>query len=702
MSSSRHASRSSQSRSSHRLSLSTVPPTPKSSVSFASSSGDTEYFNPPESLELAPTPTPSPPESNESSTETEREDASPSRRTKLLTRVASHSDDETEGPEEPLDELDDRDERDRSRDREEEEEEDVAWWYDGLEDGRQEVWNEERERGRRRVYGGGREQEIFAGGELHWTEVGCEIIAICLPPVVFSLPYALDLLGGHAKLFIPILLIAAFGSWFTLVLISMQVRYTGSLSFPGLAKSVFPYGSWLAKLGEIGVELWRGGTEWGRATVGFMGACDLVQQLMKHWFPHAPVLRTRVFVVVFLSLCLMLTPPIKSLFIPRQPVLPPHASSRHRHYKQTAKASSGSLFSLQRLPTLFVLTVYSAGLLIFGLRPRKLQEPSIDDPSLPLEKPDILHNSSWGAICLALATFAPHPHAFSLLRSLRRTPSNKRASMGGADAFSNIGFGRRKRILRKLRSDRWELACFSGLVVTFGLATGWAVVGWHVVGGSEGMRSNVLLSPAISQPDGWMDVLRVGMVLATLSNLRRILQPTSSFLARAGWWAFQSRREEGYEPILQPQVRKRKSQKMWKMLAWLTREVLVWGSLAAVAICWSEGMVSLGELVGGFGVALNSWLTPAFHFIILFHVRKARSIFISPTSPTSEQHPSFDGEHSSDPAGSQDSLLMHKERELQRRLSGRRMWQDFGVFGGIAPGSIVVVAQTIASLATKS
>lgn len=48
-----------------------------------------------------------------------------------------------------------------------------------------------------------------------------------------------------------------------------------------------------------------------------------------------------------------------------------------------------------------------------------------------------------------------------------------------------------------------------------------------------------------------------------------------------------------------------------------------------------------------------------------------------------------------------DTLLMRKEREVQRRLSGRRIWMDVLVFGGLLPYGTVVMLRGCIALATK-
>ncbi|KWU42936.1 hypothetical protein RHOSPDRAFT_35550 [Rhodotorula sp. JG-1b] len=93
------------------------------------------------------------------------------------------------------------------------------------------------------------------------------------------------------------------------------------------------------------------------------------------------------------------------------------------------------------------------------------------------------------------------------------------------------------------------------------------------------------------------------------------------------------------------------------------------------------GLVRLAEW-SGIGIAgIGGCLAPALTYLILFHLRKPRLILLSadPSAPEEE--------------ASHDELLERKEREMQRRLSGRRIWTDLGVFGVLGPVGVVLVAR---------
>lgn len=89
------------------------------------------------------------------------------------------------------------------------------------------------------------------------------------------------------------------------------------------------------------------------------------------------------------------------------------------------------------------------------------------------------------------------------------------------------------------------------------------------------------------------------------------------------------------------------------------------------------------------GCTISSWLgflAPSLFFIVLFHLRKPRSIFV--TDPNA-------------PGFAADTLLMRKEREVQRRLSGRRIWQDVLVFGGLLPFGVLLILRGCLALSIE-
>jgi hypothetical protein len=98
-------------------------------------------------------------------------------------------------------------------------------------------------------------------------------------------------------------------------------------------------------------------------------------------------------------------------------------------------------------------------------------------------------------------------------------------------------------------------------------------------------------------------------------------------------------------------------------------------------------------------------LTSAVFFIITFHVRSPLSIVFPTRNPPSVVEGSVNGHASrshnrsdslADPSA--DILLARKERQLQKRRLGRRLWQDLIVYIGILPVGCVCVAWSLGSL----
>ncbi|KAG0654999.1 hypothetical protein C6P46_001288 [Rhodotorula mucilaginosa] len=97
------------------------------------------------------------------------------------------------------------------------------------------------------------------------------------------------------------------------------------------------------------------------------------------------------------------------------------------------------------------------------------------------------------------------------------------------------------------------------------------------------------------------------------------------------------------------------------------------------------GLVRLAEW-SGIGIAgIGGCLVPAFTYLILFHLRKPRLILLSADPDPNGPETGSERER--------DELLERKEREMQRRLSGRRIWTDLGVFGVLGPVGVVLVAR---------
>lgn len=88
---------------------------------------------------------------------------------------------------------------------------------------------------------------------------------------------------------------------------------------------------------------------------------------------------------------------------------------------------------------------------------------------------------------------------------------------------------------------------------------------------------------------------------------------------------------------------------------------------------------------------LESWprthARAALAYLVLFHLRRPRLILVS--DPDSPQF-------------SNDDLLQRKEREMQRRLSGRRIGTDLGVFGVLGPVGVVLVVRGLVAMVRRT
>lgn len=94
-------------------------------------------------------------------------------------------------------------------------------------------------------------------------------------------------------------------------------------------------------------------------------------------------------------------------------------------------------------------------------------------------------------------------------------------------------------------------------------------------------------------------------------------------------------------------------------------------------------------------------LTTALFFIITFHVRSPLAIIFPSHAPPPPDPSALAGGHQRTPSltnPAADVLLARKERQLQKRRQGRRLWQDLIVYVGILPVGIVTLFWSVGSL----
>jgi hypothetical protein len=132
---------------------------------------------------------------------------------------------------------------------------------------------------------------------------------------------------------------------------------------------------------------------------------------------------------------------------------------------------------------------------------------------------------------------------------------------------------------------------------------------------------------------------------------------------------------------------------------WISEKLEILGVIATIAISWLLPCKS--PVVTSDHKSLNN--TTAVFFIITFHVRSPLSIVFPsknppPAPPEELPTPSRHSRTDSMTDPSQDVLLARKERQLQKRRLGRRLWQDLIVYIGILPVGCVTIAWSLGKL----
>ncbi|WVW81640.1 hypothetical protein I302_103635 [Kwoniella bestiolae CBS 10118] len=141
--------------------------------------------------------------------------------------------------------------------------------------------------------------------------------------------------------------------------------------------------------------------------------------------------------------------------------------------------------------------------------------------------------------------------------------------------------------------------------------------------------------------------------------------------------------------------------------------IAIWGVVVLVASI-SGWVAEKIELLGVLSVLAVGWFLPSLFFIITFHVRSPLSIIFpsrnapNPNEPQNQESsrrvPStmngYGHGHNrtnslNDP--STDILLARKEKQLQKRRLGRRLWQDLLVYIGILPTGVICLIWTFGS-----
>lgn len=224
---------------------------------------------------------------------------------------------------------------------------------------------------------------------------------------------------------------------------------------------------------------------------------------------------------------------------------------------------------------------------------------------------------------------------------------------------------------RKKRSS-FPVPCLASSTILLALSLPFALVPYYLLPG----LADVTPSPAgvfarLPSHDAWVNVARVLMCALTLATCSVwIMRGRDTILSAMGEDSPRAGRWVGFA--------------LWVV-------VVIFG-------CIGGTVADTLRLLGVLATLAVSWflpckftnltqLTPALFFIITFHVRSPLAIvFPSKHPPTeAEVNRSTHSRANSTNDPSMDILLARKERQLQKRRTGRRLWQDLIVYVGILP-----------------
>lgn len=529
---------------------------------------------------------------------------------------------------------------------------------------------------KRRVYGGGRHGEAMQGGGLGAGEVAGLLLAGTLGPTPLLLPHAAALLG--LPLFLPLLFLISILSWFSYLVLGVEARYVGARSWPSLTSAVFPHRFKIHRAGELFASLLVMFVSLARGIVGVVAASEVVVDLLipaggRRWWE-------RVVGITLLAISWVMVPLV---------ILP---LTRRNTVRRRGSFTASTTFS--RLPSTITFVSWPLALLILGVRLKSLNQLSPPTTIYARDQPNqgtAMGLSVWSGIAILVFSLSAHQDTFRYITSLARPPSTatrstRNLSVGRASsetsAAAEFAEGRR---------NQWPLATALGVGGCSLTQMGWGLVGYLGIEGG-GREGNIFASDKLPRDDPWLFTVRLLVLLAIVVGLEGSLETAYGRMRKALGTASL--------PLPKSPSDRRKSYRAggseedggsWDWRTALAR-ILVWFVVAGIAVVVTaggeegEGLVSVAEIAGCIGSTLLGFLLPSLFFIALFHLRQPRSIFVSDPSA---------------PAFAADTLLMRKEREVQRRLSGRRIWQDVLVFGGLLPFGTVVLVRGVIALATK-
>ncbi|GAA5901479.1 uncharacterized protein JCM6883_000224 [Sporobolomyces salmoneus] len=292
----------------------------------------------------------------------------------------------------------------------------------------------------------------------------------------------------------------------------------------------------------------------------------------------------------------------------------------------------------------------------------------------------------------------------------------------GAEGVNGPGGGGKAKVGKR---NNFPVAMGIGIFISFLIQLGWALVGTlgfapltqEGEGGEEeqvyiGPSGNLLSDPRLPRGDWWLGIVRVLVLVGILGQLegharvgiKRIRRGVKYFFpSTAASSSTTHEHSPGSSPTsptggLPPTQTETRAQ---RLLSPLSRSLIFFIvsvlSLTIVSLPAPHrerfpedgkgkrevgghgiGLVYLAEWAGVGLSGLGCCLIPALTYLVLFHLLPPRSILT--TSSTT------------------DPLLLAKERQIQRRLGGRRLWTDVAVFGVLGPVGVVVVIRGIWAL----
>lgn len=528
------------------------------------------------------------------------------------------------------------------------------------------------------------------------------------PGFMLLIPYAYSLTGIAFGIPLTALLLAL-GASFAQLLLTVEARYVGSGSYPSLASAVFPQVLNVQYLGEILVNLFVCFVGLARALIALVISSDLVIQLLTSAFPRARILHSYVFISLLMGLIYFVT----SLLLVR------FSSS-------TRPLCPASPF-LSQLPSLSIL-LYPLALFILAISLKNLEDyPSLLKPdhgkvhwrfskphfdSAPLHTPTL-----WsGVSILFLSCCSSQGSTFDIYRGLRKRALPGSRNVKDPDAAPVIAPVSDSFVNRMIQRHRWESATSLAVIYTFLL---------YLFSGLIGYLNLLIITPnlmtALPINHAWFNVCRVLFLLAILpllseTNIRpvriaaiglldiprkvycharsgntenktstpRRKRPKGSAVSLDGNDTCTSSEDEDVRDDLVPAGASRLA-RAWQGRLALT---IIW-VLVIVFSCLGRGfrnIASVAEVVGCVGATWLSFILPSLFHIILFHVRRPRTIFVSDASAPDIQT---------------DTLLLSKEHQLQKRLMGKRIWMDLVAFGLLLPFGIIGFGRGIWALASS-